>query len=92
MLPFMLTSETDMEEDTIIPILNDIQNSSSAIIKNVSNTNQSLDNMRSDMNLQFIGINEKLSGQFISEIELRNDLNDLRKRIQKLEKHLDTIP
>ena len=50
------------DDDVVIHILRNLQNGQSEI-------KQGLDNLRSDMNLQLAALNEKLSGQLLSEIE-----------------------
>ncbi len=54
-----------MTTDMTIEILRNLQNGQSEI-------KQGLNNLRSDMNLQLAAINERLSGQLLSELELRN--------------------
>jgi hypothetical protein len=34
-------------------------------------------------------LNEKLSGQLLSELEIRNELKELRERLQRVEKRLE---
>ncbi len=45
--------------------------------------------MRSDLGLQIAAINEKLAGQLISEIEMRGEMEALRKRLDHIERRLD---
>ena len=71
-----------MTEDIIITILKSLQNGQSDI-------KQGMNDFRSDMNLQLAALNEKLSGQLLSELEIRNEINELRKRIQSVEKRLE---
>ncbi len=71
-----------MTDDIVIPILRNLQNGQSEI-------KQGLDRLRSDMNLQFAALNEKLSGQLLSEIEISNELGELRERLQRVEKRLE---
>ena len=71
-----------MTEDIIITILKSLQNGQSDI-------KQGMNDFRSDMNLQLAALNEKLSGQLLSKLEIRNEINELRKRIQSVEKRLE---
>jgi hypothetical protein len=57
--------EQPMTEDIIITILKSLQNGQSEI-------KQGMNDFRSDMNLQLAALNEKLSGQLLSELEIRN--------------------
>ncbi|MCK5497631.1 MAG: hypothetical protein KAI77_00430 [Gammaproteobacteria bacterium] len=59
-----------MTEDIIITILKSLQNGQSDI-------KQGMNDFRSDMNLQLAALNEKLSGQLLSELEIRNEINEL---------------
>ena len=52
-----------MTEDIIITILKSLQNGQSDI-------KQGMNDFRSDMNLQLAALNEKLSGQLLSELEM----------------------
>jgi len=71
-----------MTEDIMLSILKGLQNGQSDI-------KQSLNELRSDMNLQLAALNEKLSGQLLSELEIRNELKELRERLQRVEKRLE---
>ena len=71
-----------MTEDLIITILKSLQNGQSEI-------KQGMNDLRSDMNLQLAALNEKLSGQLLSELEVRNELKELRERLQRVEKRLE---
>jgi len=71
-----------MTDDIVIHILRNLPNGQSEI-------KQGLDSLRSDMNLQLAALNEKLSGQLLSEIEIRNELTELRERLQRVEKRLE---
>ncbi len=73
-----------MTEDLIMPILKSLQNGQSDI-------KQGMNDFRSDMNLQLAALNEKLSGQLISELEMRHELKELRERLQRVEKRLELI-
>lgn len=73
-----------MADDIVIQILRNLQNGQSEIKHN-------LDSFRSDMNLQLAALNEKFSGQVLSEIEIRKELSELRERLQRVEKRLDLI-
>lgn len=73
-----------MTDDIVIQILRNLQNGQSEI-------KGCLDNLRSDMNLQLAALNEKLSGQLLSEMEIRNELTELRERLQRVERRLDLI-
>lgn len=68
-----------MAEDLVLPILKSLQNGQTDIKKSV-------DNLRSDMDMQFAALNERLSGQLISEIEIRSELKEIRSRLSRLEK------
>lgn len=70
-----------MTEDIVITILKNLQNGQSEI-------KQGMNDLRSDMNLQLAALNEKLSGQLLSELEMRHELKELRDRLQKVEKRL----
>ena len=73
-----------MTDDIVIQILRNLQNGQSEI-------KGCLDNLRSDMNLQLAALNEKFSGQLLSEMEIRNELTELRERLQRVERRLDLI-
>jgi len=73
-----------MTEDIIIAILKSLQNGQSEI-------KQGMNDLRSDMNLQLAALNEKLSGQLLSELEMRNELKELRERLQRVEKRLELM-
>ncbi len=73
-----------MADDIVIQILRNLQNGQSEIKRN-------LNSFRSDMNLQLAALNEKFSGQMLSEIEIRKELSELRERLQRVEKRLDLI-
>ncbi|MCI0617487.1 hypothetical protein L0244_31315 [bacterium] len=73
-----------MADDIVIQILRNLQNGQSEIKYN-------LDSLRSDMNLQLPALNEKFSGQMLSEIEIRKELSELRERLQRVEKRLDLV-
>lgn len=73
-----------MTDNIAIPILRNLQNDPSEI-------KQGLDHLRSDMNLQFAALKEKLRGQLLSEIEIKKELGELRKRLQRVEKRLEMI-
>lgn len=72
---------TDTNNITLT-ILKDIQATQADILKEVHH-------LRDDTNLQFAALNEKLSGQLISEIEFRQELQQLRERLRRVEKRLD---
>ncbi len=73
-----------MTDDIVIQILRNLQNGQSEI-------KGRLDNFRSDMNLQLAALNEKSSGRLLSEMEIRNELMELRERLQRVERRLDLI-
>ncbi len=59
-----------MTEEITIKILQHLQNGQSEI-------KQGVNDLRLDMNLQLAALNEKLSGQLLSELEIRNKLKEL---------------
>jgi hypothetical protein len=71
-----------MADDVILPILKSIQNG-------ITDLNKGQNKARADMNMQFSALNEKLSGQFLSEIEMRHEMQELRERLEKLENRLE---
>lgn len=71
-----------MATDITIEILRNLQNGQSEI-------KQGINSLRSDMTLQLAAINEKLSGQLLAELEYRNEINELRERLQRVEKRLE---
>lgn len=48
-----------------------------------------LKDVRTDFNMQFAALNEKLSGQLISEIEFRAEMQRLRERLDRVETRLE---
>lgn len=73
-----------MTDDIVIQILRNVQNGQSEM-------KQILESFRSDMDLQLAALNEKLSGQLLSEIEIRHELSELRERLNRVEKRLELI-
>ena len=71
-----------MSEDLVIEILRKIQNE-------LARVNHKIERVDSSMNLQFAALNEKLSGQLISEIEFREQVIDLKQRVDRIEKRLE---
>lgn len=71
-----------MADDLILPILKNLQNS-------LTDLKQGQADIRSDLDMQFAALNERLSGQLISEIEMRNELKEIRSRLQRLEKRAE---
>jgi len=71
-----------MATDITIEILRNLQNGQSEI-------KQGINSLRSDMTLLLAAINEKLSGQLLAELEYRNEINELRERLQRVEKRLE---
>ncbi len=53
------------------------------------NINHKVDEGFSSMNLQFAALNEKLSGQMLSEMDLRSQLNALNDRLNRVERRLE---
>jgi hypothetical protein len=64
-----------MSGNLILPILKNIQN------QNID-TKLEIQKLRKDVSMQFSSLNEKLNGHFISEHELRNEVNGSRERLQ----------
>jgi hypothetical protein len=73
-----------MTDDIAVQILRNLQNGQSEI-------KGCLDNLRSDRKLQRAALNEKLSGQLLSKMEIRNELTELRERFQRVERRLNLI-
>ncbi len=71
-----------MSEDLVIEILRKIQNE-------LASVKQKIERVDSSMNLQFAALNEKLSGQLISEIEFREQVKDLKQRVDRIERRLE---
>ena len=69
-------------ENLTLEILKKIQN-------NIDDLDHRVEDGFSNMNLQFAALNEKLSGQLISEIEFREELHQLQTRIQRIERRLE---
>ncbi|MGH8477961.1 MAG: hypothetical protein ACRERV_05220 [Methylococcales bacterium] len=65
-----------MSEDLVIAILRKIQNE-------VASVKQRIEGVDSSMNLQFAALNEKLSGQWLSEIEFREPMQSLKQRVDR---------
>ncbi|MGH8547123.1 MAG: hypothetical protein ACRERU_00670 [Methylococcales bacterium] len=71
-----------MSEDLVIEILCKIQN-------DLASVKHRIEQVDSSMNLQFTALNGKLSGQLISEIEFREQVNDLKQRVDRIERRLE---
>lgn len=77
--------------DLTLEILKKIQNEQTNILNQLADNTRAVDSLRSDINLHFAAHNERLSGQLISKIEIRQELTELRERIQRLEKASNLI-
>lgn len=71
-----------MTDTLILPILKNIQ-------EQVQSVKAEQIRLRTDINMQFSALNEKLNGHLISELELRNEFNNLVARVQLIEKRLE---
>ncbi len=78
-----------MTGDIILPILKNIQQQVQEIKTEQVNTNKELQRLRSDFNMQFYALNDKLNGHLVSELELRNEFNNLVERVQVIERRLE---
>ena len=70
--------------DLILPILKSLQSGQADLQKSV-------EDLRGDINMQFAALNKKLTGQLISEVEFRGELNELRERLQTVERRLQLL-
>lgn len=77
------------EESILLPILKNLQDGQSDLKNGQLVFNNSLDRLRVDLNMQLTAINEKLSGQWLSELEVRRELSELRERLQVVEGRLE---
>ena len=77
------------EESILLPILKNLQDGQSDLKNGQLVFKNSLDRLRVDLNMQLTAINEKLSGQWLSELEVRRELSELRERLQTVERRLE---
>ena len=77
------------DESILLPILKNLQDGQSDLKNGQLVFNNSLDRLRVDLNMQLTAINEKLSGQWLSELEVRRELSELRERLQTVERRLE---
>jgi len=75
---------TGRMNDSILPILKSLQSGQADLQKSV-------EDLRGDINMQFAALNKKLTGQLISEVEFRGELNELRERLQTVERRLQLL-
>jgi len=76
-------------ESILLPFLKNLQEGQSDLKNGQLAFKNSLDSLRVDINLQLTAMNEKLSGQLLSELEVRRELNELRERLQTVERRLE---
>jgi hypothetical protein len=79
----------DNIENVTLEILKTIQQDQTIIKSQNINTRKSVEDLRVDMSLQLTAINERLSGQFIGEVQINKELERLQLRIRNIEKQLD---
>jgi hypothetical protein len=78
-----------MVDNVTLEILKTIQQDQTIIKSQNINTRKSVEDLRVDMSLHLTAINERLSGQFIGQVQINKELERLHLRIRNIEKQLD---
>jgi predicted nucleic acid-binding protein len=77
-----------MTDDLILSILKSIQKD---VRSSKVDTRNEIQRLRTDMNMQFAALSDKLNGHLISEAQMRYEFNNLVERVQILERRLEII-